>query len=992
MLRLTVQDSSGNSYELETFRDEPFNVNLLLQDLSDISRAKGSHTQRVRLPLSQQNRLFFGDVHDPGAFQDANGLINGKYSLKKRTPCQIFYNSILLLDGYLQIKEVITHKQDTFELTCVIFGKTIDLTTALGEKRLADIDFGAAGSAVDLTALQVSWLANGIDDNAHVRFGVVDRGQNWSFVNPVGVTWGQQEEGALAVTDFTPFRQVHHVLERILSDAGFTFSSTFFESATGLDVYVPWMNTGLLHGAFNSQEFGFNVYMTSNVTASSPGAYTLGPWAHTLGGFYDTNGNFNESAGTFTAPVAGRYTFDIYIEAADVFQGDFFRLISGTSATPSGTAVEIFAQVPSTGTFAFTTTASILAEANDLIRLQYFKITIGGDTVNGDSSGNGCRLKLLDIQPFSGVALAPEVEAPDVSQVEFLQVLQRAFNLIFVPDPVVPNKIQIETYTDYIGSGEELDWTDKIDTSKDTVLSPTADLGARRFELTMSVGSDVINQTVQDSLGRVYGRHIIVDPDNEHAAQDEIKIENPAVPFVTSLIPGSEIEIFRALSPSGNTIEDYSKITLAFWNGLTTINEEYFIYDGTTFSSNGFLHPIFSGYENSTNGILDDTLFYGATTPLTFRDPSGINTLYYKYWRPYLAALYSDEARVLKAHFKLNRNDIATFSFADLIYIKNQRYRVLSVRGFDVTTESPCVVELLKDVTAPRDCEFLPSNTTDEGQITFTDADGNSGLDGSRICCTRYGGTWIPSAGQCYSSTVRPTPGPTEPSEPNNGFEGARGVNNKSNGSNLFLGAGTTATDIAQSLIAGSQHDIQPIDPSDLLLSAVVSGRHAQVYGGGIHYGGGHSTLGRTGAGFHQFGTFIYTRDVAISLNNTEGLFFQGIKDEKMRLPTLTQVCGTLTVVIMERNSSNGNVVKGGCLTATARLEKGSTNMAHGDVTIHRAEGDYATTDWTLLWDISTDNTIADLQITHNVNPSSRGGFTHMITARFDYVQAKSYS
>jgi|DEB0MinimDraft_6_1074348.scaffolds.fasta_scaffold00094_5 hypothetical protein len=992
MLRLEVQDASGNTYDLETFRDEPFNVNILLQDLSDISRAKGSHTQRVRLPLTQQNRQFFGDVHDPGAFHDSNGRINGRYSLKQRTPCKVYYNSLMLLDGYIQLKEVVTHKDASHELTCVVFGKTIDLTTALGEKRLADIDFGAAGSAVTLTSMQVSWLANGTDANAHVRYGIVDRGQNWSFANQTGVTWGQQEEGALAVTDHTPFRQVHHVLESILDDAGFTFGSTFFESAVGLDIYVPWMNTGKLHGAFNSQQYGFNVYLTANVTASNPGSYTLTNWGIGLDGFYDTNGSFSESGGYFTAPVAGRCRFQIYIEASDVEQGDFFRLVAGPPGTPTGTAVEVIATVPSSGGFATTVDVSILAEASNRIYLQYFKTTIGGDTVTGSAVGGGCTWKLIDIEPFAGVSLAPEVEAPDVSQVEFLQVLQRAFNLVFIPDPYIPNKVLIETYTDFIGSGSTKDWTSKLDTSKDVVMTPTADLGARRFELTMAPGSDVINQTVADSLGRVYGRHLVVDPDNEHAAQDEIRIENPAVPFVTSLIPGSELEIFRALSPSGDSIEDYNKVTLAFWNGLVTTQAEYYIYDGSSFTSNGLLHPTFSGYENATNGILDDTLFYGATTPLTFRDPSGINTLYYKYWRPYIAALYSDEARVMKAHFRLTRDDIANFSFGDYIYIKNHRYRVLGIRGFDVTTEAPCMVELLKDVEAPRDCEYIPSDVTDEGQITFTDADGNTGLDGSRVCCTRYGGTWNPGAGKCYRATSRPRVAIGGTAEDAEDEVAARSANNDSNRSNIILGAGSTAKEIAHSFIGGSQHVVAPFDDDDVLQSVIVSGRHAEVYGGGYHYGGGHSTLNRTGSGFHQYGTFIFTRDVQIAHSNTVSLFFQGIKDSKIRIPDQSQVCGTMSIVIMERNSVNGNVVLAGLLTATVRLEK-STVMTEGDIDTHRAEGDYTTGDWTLAWDITTDNEVADLRLTHNSNPGSRGSsYTHMVTARFDYVQVKSYT
>jgi hypothetical protein len=47
--------------------------------------------------------------------------------------------------------------------------------------------------------------------------------------------------------------------------------------------------------------------------------------------------------------------------------------------------------------------------------------------------------------------------------------------------------------------------------------------------------------------------------------------------------------------------------------------------------------------------------------PSTEYKPTPLNTLYYKYWMPWVNELYSSDARIVTAYFRLTASEIATF-------------------------------------------------------------------------------------------------------------------------------------------------------------------------------------------------------------------------------------------------------------------------------------------------------------------------------------------
>ena len=106
---------------------------------------------------------------------------------------------------------------------------------------------------------------------------------------------------------------------------------------------------------------------------------------------------------------------------------------------------------------------------------------------------------------------------------------------------------------------------------------------------------------------------------------------------------------------------------------------------------------------------------------------------------PWVNELYSSDARIVTAYFRLTASEIATFKFSDKIFIKDTYFRILSISNYDPTTENIVQVRLVKILGAIRDCTYIPVSADKNGQISFSTPTGSTVTSSSRECCERYG-------------------------------------------------------------------------------------------------------------------------------------------------------------------------------------------------------------------------------------------------------------
>ena len=728
MLRLTL---AGN--EIELYENEPVNLSYQFSDIQDINASSSSFSQTFRVPLTKKNQDYFGAVNE-------FGLIT-TWDPKVKVDAELTYNTIPVMRGFAQVKAVYVQKGKYADVEIAVFGETANLSRDIGDAMLSDLDYNLDHALTDTNIIN-SWA--GTLQSGHVRYGVVDRGQNWSgtstFVSP-----------ALLRSDVTPFYRVSKVFDTIMTEAGYTYDSNFFDAQTGFesidDLYLlgnPGGQTTVVDEFTENQLF--HVGLSTNL-AITGNVFTVIPFVDS-GNFFDPSNHV--ASGVFTAPNDGLYKFQAQFSLLAASTNHTLKLAFFVNGVEQQTIVDASLSTFDPG-FGVTSVFSVFLDATDTVDVRY-KFHTSSDTATLLGAGlltlPTCSFELFNVEFAEGEVIASE-NMPEMKQIEFVSGLQKMFNLVFIPDRNNPKHLSIEPFNDYMASGASKDWTNKIDLSKDITIAPTTDLQARRYDWTYSPGKDLINDIVQSNADRTYGRYRVDDPINDFATGTK-EIKAPFAPFVASLIPETGWIVHRMLLNTDNeekTLQN-PKPRLAFWNGL--VDSAYWNFGNAGIQTQ---FPTFTPYSESPNALEvdDDSLLYGTERPFYHVTGTPLNNLYYKYWRPFVNELYSSDARKLTAFFRLTRSELATFEFSDKIYIKDTYWRILSV-SYDATSDDLVKVEMLKVLGDIRDCSFLPHEFNKDGRVRFTNTSGTVVDQVSRVCCERYGYSYDNLTSFCWTT------------------------------------------------------------------------------------------------------------------------------------------------------------------------------------------------------------------------------------------------
>ena len=208
MLRLII---SGK--EAEVYENEPVNLKYQFTDIQAINSSSSNFSKTFRLPLTKQNQEIFGSVQEVSVVTT--------FDIKAKLVASLLNDSIPLMSGYVQVKGFYKQKGRYMDVECVFFGEVADLSKKVGDGMLSDLDLSSYDGTMTVANLEATWAA----PTAAVRFGVVDRGQNWNGSD----TWNAANY--LDVSNPTGFLSVPTMVTEIFSAAGLTYESTFLTTA-----------------------------------------------------------------------------------------------------------------------------------------------------------------------------------------------------------------------------------------------------------------------------------------------------------------------------------------------------------------------------------------------------------------------------------------------------------------------------------------------------------------------------------------------------------------------------------------------------------------------------------------------------------------------------------------------------------------------------------------------------------------------------------------
>ena len=731
------------SFGLDLYDTVPFPVSKSIVDIKEPEKRKSDYTLSIRIPASANNRAIFSNIQNIGRRTINTSSINFSpdFNVNLKSEAIVLKNGIVQTRGYLQLTEIpVTDKDIEFEI--VIIGKLANLFQDLGEKKMPELNLSQYDHAWTFGNVANSW-ANYIikNGNTYNNFDVSGNPNGEGYVYPLidnGTSTGSQELEYTLEDSMYPAIYFKTIVDAIFNDAGYRYSSAFFDSVFFKRLIMPF--TG---GSFRATQTEVNDRI---MIVSNSGNLTL---TTTSTGFvseekrYDFNTIVQDSVPSgadttlnkYVVPSGnnGKYRFNfngtISLEnlTSDVIDGDFelrfvikrkrgttvinitdffqFDIITFDNTGPSGSVSKNISV--SSYEFDFRLNDEVYIDVNWRNKNTYNQTT--GDPLDADEIS-------LTIDAGAEFSSSPSVvyfEGQDIGlssampttikQADFLSWLFYSFNLYAVPDQLDPNKLIIEPRDDFYLTDSE-DLTNYLDTSSEFLIKPMGSLDFKEFILKYKEDKDEYNNKYQNIFNETYGTKFT-------------KINND---FLTAT---KSVEVGFSPSPLSNSIGTHdrvytkirSEVPLAQDADLPSFNIRMLYYGGLVTTTKGWtLKTTLAGTINFAvdfpyAGMLDSVS--NPTIDLSFSQPKAIfyglgtipytnGNLYQRYWKKTIDEITDFDSKLVTAKFHLNPVQLANLSFRKNYLIDRQYYRLYSV-NYDLNSNDVVTIELMKLKTAP---------------------------------------------------------------------------------------------------------------------------------------------------------------------------------------------------------------------------------------------------------------------------------------------------
>ena len=663
---------------------------------------------------------------------DVNFLITNTNQLEpffnptKRASCVYLQDTLVQIEGYCQLKEIVVLKENKVIYKIVISGKKRDFFSKIANRTLQDIQ-GLGNSIYNDTKIQEEWTTSPDYGSDKLVYPQINKGIDYTSTS---VNWAR-------IYDFVaykPFVYVKNLLDNIIKDAGFEYESDFINSEQFKKLILQCdVNSFLLNQAERDQSYVFSNRSSSASISSSATLSLSSIWNNQLiwdNVVNDFSGQYNNTTGTFTMANNGytNFTFKnnfVYIpfSAPNLVLRIYVILKRGSNYSLLKDYRQGLSNVGTTQFDAEFSVLNTLLNTGDEVRLcigpvfDFAGVRYPAPiSLTWASSGTTNEMQQYvngQIQYGNNFSVA-SIQYP-IQQKDFIIGLCKMFNLYIDTD--ILGKLIIEPRDDFFIE-DYVDWTKKLDVSKDFKIVPQGLLETKRLEYNYTMNDDYYSNYFKKDAGNIHGYF------NKNIENDFVKdIKKIEVPFCLPPLVNKVFGIGMCLTKEADTVnaELSPKPIIAYYGGLINGDEWYFSEQGvgnvrkTQYAYAGHLdHPITPSYDLCFG---QQILYYfkNAGNGLTLPKYNLFNQFHYKNW----VEIADLNSKLIEGYFKLSSTDIAALSFRKLYFIKDAYYRLLEIQDYNPNGRTTTL------------CKFLKINGTESIVNTTTTGTGNGGSNGN---------------------------------------------------------------------------------------------------------------------------------------------------------------------------------------------------------------------------------------------------------------------
>lgn len=692
-------------YRLDVSADISTLLNFAIDDIKDFSSRSTTWSKTIVLPGTQNNNKLFGHIFQIGqANQFIEGMPNVGYNFNasKAADCVIFQDQMQTFKGVLRLMQINIIKGQ-IEYEVAVFGELVGLNVSLSGSLLEDLDFSAYDHIYNDSNVVASWVNT---SGVNVYYPLVDYGTYSALKH----NWD--------IRTFRPAMHVYEYIDKMMTAAGFRWSSSLFNTARFKTLIIPHNQklltrlasslinasgttngTNFLYGQYvpeyEFQDYGFISFSSLSVASNFT---NLG----------DSVFTYNQ-LGTITLRVRWRVLGTCMMNFGTTFEPGIFGIIKN-AGSPSYTTSDFesygVTQIPSATPTPFDLSGDffITLNQNDDIQLagllqnsnggsggQAYNFTINEATLIVEAQG------AIPVEVAIGDTVVINDTIPkNIKQIDFLMGIVKLFNLYVYEDRFDNRLIYFTPYVDFYStdSTDSVDWTYKMNREKAIKVKPMSELTAKIYDFKFNPDSDYYNEQYRKRYSQGYGDYIF-DSQFEFAEQRKaLEILFSSTPLIGYV---GEEKIYPTIFKQSNNNEEKidSNIRIMQSKRITGVTS-WDILDGVSVLASVSEYG-YAGHFDDPDAP-DNDLNFGALRELFFVLASGdlTKTQFNIYWSAYMAEITDKDSKLLSAYFYLTAKDILDLDFSKKVFVDGVLFRLNSIKDYNCSNPTDCEVELLK--------------------------------------------------------------------------------------------------------------------------------------------------------------------------------------------------------------------------------------------------------------------------------------------------------
>jgi hypothetical protein len=697
MIRSTV---IVEGYELDLLEDISTDFTYSIQDIREPDKRTTDFSKTIEIPGTPKNNSLFAHIFDLNVENEYNPAatnIGYNFNPNKVAKALVLVDGIQVFKGVIRILKI-TIEKGLIKYETNVFGRLSDILFAMGDKKLSDIDF---------SDLDHQLLATHINDVWH-------NPNSYKYAYPL-IDYGLSTDGInYPIQGFAPAIYVKEYIDRMFTQAGFSYVCPFFSQPYFRSLIIPTTEKDTFSQSISNA--GKFLTMSNRVFSQSNDR---------------TGNNWREITFEFTKALVDPYGLHTGSNLHIVFTRPLDTSIQFDLKfrykNSKGKAAELFVVLGSEGRIVVESIESSESFQTKTLEIPRRKWNVGDTlliSLNMPTKGfvqsneDTCHWYMpsptdeseYPIDEGATVTMANFV-SKSVTQKDLFKSLILMHNLYVFTDPDNDTNLYIVPQTQFYSTfaGDAVDWTYKVDYSKEIEVIPMGELTAREFLFTYKEDSDYYNADLyKKKYNEVYGqKKFTVDNDFEKDT-NKIELIFSPTPGVQSLDNNRIIPHIYKVDKDGVKQRDAFNIRILQYGGLVdSLNNAgqsgYYvpwnIIDGANtviLTSNRY--PYAGMFNNPVNATRD--LCFGPPLQTFFQVSPGYPDvgLFKYYWQRFINEVSNKDSKLWKAYVLLTPNDINQLDFKRLVKIDNIYFKLNKVDGYNPLTNDVTRVELFKTI------------------------------------------------------------------------------------------------------------------------------------------------------------------------------------------------------------------------------------------------------------------------------------------------------